>query len=136
MGSGRLIRRAVMADVPRIIDMIAALAASVDGPQRVCRVKAGETLCGLIHSPDGCVFVSDRGFIAGQIGQTVISPDPVAWELGWYAEDRTGIALLSAFEAWARAKGANLIKMSCKGGAAERILSRRGYRHAETAMVK
>ncbi|WP_147296767.1 hypothetical protein [Paracoccus thiocyanatus] len=124
------------ADIPRIIDMIERLAAAVDGPQRVDRLKTGETLAALIQDPGGIAFISARGFIAGCIAQTVINPDPVAIEMGWYAEDRSGLALLRAFEAWAHRQGATLIKLSCKGGAAQRILQRSGYRIAEIQMVK
>ena len=116
--------------------MTERLAASVSGPQRVCRIKTGQTLAGLIHRPDGAVWRSERGFIAGQITHTVISPDPVAVELGWYSEDRSGVRLLRAFEAWAHERGATLIKMSCAGGAAQQLLERAGYRACETAMVK
>ena len=131
-----LIRPATSADIPRILDLIEALAAAVDGPQRVCRIRAGETLAGLIADPRGVVLVSGGGFNAGCNTQTVISPDPVAVELGWFARDRSGLRLLRAFEAWASGQGAVLIKMSCNGGVAQRILERSGYRAAETAMVK
>ena len=133
MGSCRL---AVEADIPRVIDLVEKLADWVKGPQRVCRLRTGETLAGLLQDPRGVVLVTDCGFIAGCITQTVISPDPVAVELGWYAEDRSGLVLLRAFEAWASQQGASLIKLSCNGGAAQRILERAGYRAAETAMVK
>lgn len=129
-------RQATEADIPRIIDMVERLAAAVDGPQRVCRIKTGGVLAGLIHSETGVVYVTDAGFIAGAIADTVISPDPVAIELGWYAEDRSGLRLLRAFEAWAHEQGATLIKMSCNGGAAQQILERAGYKAAEIAMVK
>lgn len=131
-----MIRLAVEADIVEIIDMVEQLAASVRGPQRVCRIKTGQTLAGLIHGLDGAVWRSERGFIAGCITQTVINADPVAIEMGWYAEDRSGLRLLRAFEDWARERGATLIKMSCNGGAAQQILERAGYRACETAMVK
>jgi len=131
-----MIRRAGLQDIPAIIDMIERLAAAVSGPQRVDRIKTGETLAGLIHDPRGLVLVAGCGFIAGCITQTVISAEPVAFELGWYAEDRSGLALLRAFEDWAREQGAVLIKLSCNGGAAQRILERSGYRVAEIQMVK
>ncbi len=115
--------------------MVARLVAAVDGPQKLCRIRTGQTLAGLITSPDGFLAVSDHGFIAATITQTVISPDPCAVELGWWAE-RDGLSLLKAFEEWADRKGATLKKMSCKGGTAQRILERAGYRAAETAMVK
>lgn len=136
MGAGQLIRQASEADIPRCIDMTEALAASVSGPQNICRLRTGETLAGLLRNPQGAVFVSNGGFIAGQIMQTVISPDPVAYELGWFASDRSGLRLLRAFEAWSEEQGATLIAMSAKGGAAQRILERRGYTVAEVQMVK
>lgn len=131
-----MIRPAVESDIVRIIDMVERLAEAVGGPQKPCRVKTGRTISGLIHSPDGAVWVSDGGFIAGCMTQTIISPDPVAIELGWWAGDRSGIRLLHRFEAWARERGATLIKMSANGGAAAKILERSGYRACETAWVK
>ena len=130
-----MIRPAVEADIPRLIDWVERLVEAVEGPQRVCRIKTGQTLAGLIASPDGFVAVSDHGFIAATITQTVISPDPCAVELGWWAE-RDGLSLLKALEDWADSKGATLKKMSCAGGTAQRMLERAGYRQAETAMVK
>lgn len=131
-----MIRQASAADIPAIIDLIERLARAVQGPQRVDRIKTGETLAGLMASPQGVVLVSEQGFIAGCMMQTIINPDPVAFELGWYAEDRSGLRLLRAFEAWAVGQGATLIKLSCNGGAAQQILERSGYRVAEIQMVK
>lgn len=129
-------RLATEADIPRTIDLVERLREAVGGPQRVCRIKTGETLAGLIHSPDGVVYVTEGGFIAGDIARTVISPDPVAVERGWYAEDRSGLSLLRTFETWADTKGATLKKFSCIDGPARRILERAGYRLSELAMVK
>lgn len=131
-----MIRPAVEADIPAIVGMVERLAEAVNGPQRPCRVKTGQTIAGLIHSPDGAVWRSDGGFIAGCITQTIISPDPVAVETGWWASDRSGLALLRTFERWAHDRGATLIKMSCAGGAAQKILERSGYRVAEIQMVR
>jgi len=131
-----MIRPAIEADIPRLIDMTEALAVSVSGPQAVCRLRAGETLAGIINSPRGAVFVSGGGFIAGRIMQTVISSDLCAFELGWLATDRNGLRLLRTFEVWAADQGATLIKMSANGGKAQRILERRGYAVAEVQMVK
>ena len=131
-----MIRRAVEADIPRIVDMIEALTEAVSGPQRVCRVQAGATVVGLMNDPQGVVLVSEGGFIAGRITQTPINPAPVAVEMGWYATDRSGLRLLRAFEAWAERMGATLVKMSCNGGRAQALLERAGYRVAEIAMVR
>lgn len=136
MDAGRMIRRALEDDIPRITDMVGRLAASVSGPQAVCRIRTGETLARLIHTPTGAVWRSERGFIAGEIVQTVISSEPVAVELGWWSEDRSGLRLLRAFEGWAREQGATLIKLSANGGPAEKLLAANGYRPAETAWVK
>lgn len=130
-----MIRPATMQDVPRIIDMIEKLAATVNGLP-VDRIKAGETLAGLLADRAAAVLVSDGGFIAGRLGDTFISRDLVAYEMGWFAEDRSGLRLLRAFEAWAQSRGAAMIAMSCNGGAAQRILERSGYRVAEIQMVK
>lgn len=135
MGSGKL-RLAVAQDIPRIIDMIEALARSVDGPQRVDRETAGNSLMSHIMDSMAVVFMTDGGFISGRIISTVINPEPVAFETGWYARDRSGIRLLRAFEAWSRDKGAALVTMSCNGGSAQQILQRCGYRSAEIHMVK
>lgn len=135
MGSRQLIRPATMQDVPRIIDMIEKLAATVNGLP-VDRIKAGETLAGLLTDPAGVVLVSDRGFIAGRVAETFINRDLAAYEMGWFAEDRSGLPLLRAFEAWAQSRGAAMIAMSCNGGAAQRILERAGYEAMEIKMVK
>lgn len=135
MGAGELIRPATMQDVPSIIDMIEKLAATVNGLP-VDRIKAGETLAGLLADRAAAVLVSDGGFIAGRLGDTFISRDLVAYEMGWFAEDRSGLRLLRAFEAWAQSRGAAMIAMSCNGGGAKRILERSGYETMEIKMVK
>ncbi len=136
MGARIVIRVAVEADIPRIIDLVERLRQAVNGPQRPCRIATGQTIAALIHSPDGSVWVSERGFLAAKLGRTIISPDLIAEECGWYAEDKSGLKLLRAFEAWADARGATLKRMSCNGGDAQRILERAGYKVAEIAMVK
>lgn len=135
MVARQLIRPAAEADIPRIVDWVEQLVEAVGGPQRVDRIKTGQTVAGLIASPDGFVAVSDHGFIAACLSQTIISTDPVAIECGWFAT-RDGLTLLRAFEDWADAKGATLKVMSCKGGAAKAILTRQGYRLCEEHLVK
>lgn len=130
-----MVRAATEGDIIKIVGMVERLVEAVDGPQKPCRIKTGQTLAGLIASPDGFVAVSDHGFIAACLTQTIISPEPVATELGWWAE-RDGLSLLWAFEEWADSKGATLKKMSCNGGLARAILARQGYRAAEEAWVK
>jgi len=131
-----MIKKASHEDIPEIINLVESLVQSIEGPQRVCRLKTGETIAGLINDPSGVVFISKGGFIAGCIVRTVISNAPVSVELGWHANDKSGLRLLSSFENWSAEMGATLIKVSCKGGSAEEILRRRGYRLAETNWVR
>lgn len=135
MGSGVVIRPATMQDIPRVIDLIEKLAAVVNG-LAVDRIKTGQTLAGLLVDSAGVVLVSEGGFIAGRVAETFINRDRVAFEMGWFAEDRSGLRLLRAFEAWARERGAVMIAMSCAGGTAQRILERAGYEAKEINMVK
>lgn len=129
-----MIRPADHSDVLRIVDMIEDLRAAVAGPVAVDRAWTARTVAGLISDPDGVVFVSGGGFIAGAMRGTIINPEPVAVEHGWFARDRSGLALLRAFEAWAHGRGARLIQLST--GAAGPDLARLGYRLAERAWIK
>ena len=129
-----MIREATADDVIRIVDMVEALRLAVGGPVSVNRPHTARTVAGLLASPDGAVWVSDAGFIAGALTQTIISPAPLAQELGWYATDGTGLRLLRRFEAWARERGAVLIQLST--GPTGPDLTRLGYWRAEQAWVR
>lgn len=55
----------------------------------------------------GGVFVSPGGMIGGVISPLYFNPAILyAYELFWWAPDRNGRALKSAFEAWAKERGA------------------------------
>lgn len=128
------VRRATSADILPIVDMIEALRASVCGPVAVDRAHTAATLAGLLSAPDGAVWVSPGGFIAGVLTRTIISPVPFAQELGWFATDGSGLRLLRVFEAWAQERGAALIQLST--GPSGPDLTRLGYRRAEQAWVR
>lgn len=128
------VRLAGAQDVLRVVEMIEDLRAAVQGPIPVDRAWTARTVAGLIASDDGAVWITDGGFIAGVIEPTIISPAPVAKEMGWYSRDRSGLLLLRAFEGWARMRGATLIQLST--GSEGLDLSRFGYRIAERAWVK
>lgn len=128
------VRVATADDILRIVGMVEALADAINGPVPVDRGWTAATLARLIESDHGAVFVSDGGFIAGALQPTVISPRIVAKELGWFASDRSGMALLRAFEAWAASAGAEMVQIST--GAVGPDLARLGYRRAEQAWVK
>ncbi|MDN5568454.1 MAG: hypothetical protein L0G27_06855 [Paracoccus sp. (in: a-proteobacteria)] len=129
-----LIRLATCADVIRIVDMVEALRKAVGGPVAVDRPHTASVIARLIASPDGAVWVSAGGFIAGSLQPTIINPAPVAMEHGWYATDGCGLRLLRAFEAWAKERGALLVQISTGPDGLD--LTRLGYRVAERAWIK
>lgn len=128
------VRLATEADILRIVGMIEDLRAAIDGPIKVDRAHTAATVARLIASPDGFVAVSDGGFIAGMMTQTVISPDPIAQELGWMAQDGSGLRLLRAFEKWAQERGARWVNLSTGHDGPD--LTRLGYRRAEQAWAR
>lgn len=133
------VRRAVVADLPRIIEYVQALTLAIDGPCEVDPKVTRETLLHFIANPNAAVFVSDAGFLAGSLGATLISSERFAHECGWFAKDGSGVRLLKAFEAFAAQHGAR-VRLSTASWEATppklRIwLQARGYRPVETAWV-
>ena len=129
-----IVKRATGSDVLRIVDMVEALREAVGGPIPVDRAWTSQTIAALCTGHDSAVWVSAGGFIAGSLQPTVISPDLIAMEHGWFATDGTGLRLLRRFEAWARERGATLVQLST--GPSGLDLSRLGYRVAERAWIK
>lgn len=125
------------ADISHVVRLVGQLTASVNGPQAVSAAHTGAHVARLIQSPAALVLVSDDGFIAAEVFSTIINPEPVAFEHGWFATDRSGLRLLIAFEKWADSMNARK-KMSthAQGGVAARILEKRGYRATELAWFK
>jgi GNAT superfamily N-acetyltransferase len=88
---------------------------------------------------DGC-FVGDHGVIMGIITEHWAAPShKVAIELAWYGAGE-GDALLAAFEAWAKERGAVGVQMSTIGAAhddkVEKKLVKHGYTVAERGLFK
>lgn len=127
-------RPATCDDIPRITDMVERLQAAAQIPQIPDRAHTQASLARLILRDDAIVLTTDAGFIAGSIECTVISPEPIAVEHGWFAADRSGLRLLRAFEVWAAARGAR-VRLST-GVVAGPDLARLGYRPVELAWVK
>lgn len=122
------------ADIDHVVRMVVALREAISGPVEPDPAHIGETVLRLMHSPDGVVFVTDGGFLAGEVLQGVVSPARIAVEHGWFARDRSGLRLLTAFEAWAAGKGCAGIRMSAPPG--NTAMQRRGYRAVETVWWK
>lgn len=128
------VRLAVPADIPRIVPMVEALVEASGMPLAVDREWTAQSLLALIAGRNSAVWISDGGFLAGRVVRTLISPEPVAVEDGWYATDRSGIRLLRAFEQWAGDMGATKIRLST--GQPGPDLARLGYRPVELAWVR
>lgn len=128
------VRKATAKDILIIVDYIECLRTAIGGPVQVDREYTAATIARLIASSDGLVLISDGGFIAAILQQTMISPSLIALECGWYASDGSGRKLLEAYEGWARERGATLIQLST--GPTGPDLTRLGYRRAEQAWIK
>lgn len=132
-GAGN-VRLATASDVMHIVDLVEDLREAVNGLMPVNRPWTAQFVAGLIDSPQGVVFVSGDGFIAGMLQPTVINPAHIALENGWFARDGSGRALRLAFEDWGRKQGAEMVKLST--GAIGPDLSKDGYVLTEKTWVK
>lgn len=140
-----MIRAATLADVGAIVRMSQELAEATRMPIEVdaswaaafvARVVVGDGLA-LVVDIDGAA----GGFLVATVGQSSVSPRPVAIEHGWWcgpAAKGWGVALLARYEAWARERGCAFARMSIphRSAIGEVLSKRRGYQFAETAMVK
>lgn len=125
-------RPATACDIPRITDLVERLIEVSGIPQVVDRAHTQAVLMSFIQRRDALVLVTAGGFLAASIERSVVSPEPIACEHGWFATDRSGLRLLRAFEAWAKLHGAR-VRLST--GIAGPDLSRLGYRAIEMAWV-
>jgi hypothetical protein len=82
-------------------------------------------------------FVSDGGFIGGFITPDLMRCQTALVELGWYAEDNSGMALLDAFLDYGRADPGidetRICTMNTSAPSVGRALQRRGGELAETS---
>jgi GNAT superfamily N-acetyltransferase len=130
-----VIRPAGEADLPLILDMGRELHAATGLPGRY----DPKHFAARVTRMDG--FVSPRGAILGIVTPSMWSPDVlVAWEGFWWATDGNGMALLRAFEGWARESGATRVQIGTqhayRGEAVGRLLEREGYAMRETYWTK
>lgn len=126
-----MIRRATIEDVEHCATLGHKFIVAADMPP--ASLEECRTFCAsLLHHPDGVMFISPQGVIAGLLAPLYYKPGyKQAVELFWWAEDGNGLRLLQAFETWARERGADDINMSTLAhytpkGVPE-LLRRRGY---------
>ncbi len=77
----------------------------------------------------GVVLFTKNGFIAGTPVEHLCLFGRTMMELGWYAKDRSGLALLIEFEKVSKELGCKEINMTtlAKNPRADKILTRFGY---------
>ena len=134
-----MIRQMVSADIPAVVEMVGELRLAAGQPQEVEPERTAATLQRLLDSRLGDVWVVDGiGFVAGEIVQSAVSSERIAFEHGWYSrEPGWGMRLMRVFESWAVGRGCSRVRMSAPiGGPVRGMLEKRGYEAVEIAMVR
>ena len=128
-----MIRRATLDDLPDICEMVKQFNEDYYG-RPLNMTKTVDTIHLLIS--DGSVFVSPQGFIGGLATADLFRDDVALVELGWYATDRSGMALLDAFIQEGRDLEVDEIRMCTmhtSPASVGRALERRGFSITETS---
>lgn len=133
-----MIRPAALSDIPQLLAWGARFhAMAAPGPGFNSDAVAA-LLAQLIEADHGAVLMHDHGVIGGVLNPAYCDP---AWlmavEVFWWAE-RDGLALLRAFEDWARDNGAQEVR-TCSFAALPRagaVLQRKGYASIEISYQK
>lgn len=138
-----MIRPAVLADVPRLVEMGHAFINSsqydgrlADNPAQMAAMAAH-----LIESDQGLLLVADRGgALVGMIGvlrfDHHLSAEPIAGEVFWWVEPAfrgCGVRLMKRAEQWAKAAGAVRMQMVSPAPQVGQMYERLGYHPIEVA---
>lgn len=123
------------ADISHVVRLSLELAQDLGVSVEPCPASIGAKAAQLMASPSGFVALSTHGFIAGEVVHSYFDGKPHAQELGWFAPDGCGLALLAAFEAWAQSTGCEVVRLSTRPdpGREAILLKRRGYQPTELA---
>ncbi|MET4206845.1 GCN5 family acetyltransferase [Bradyrhizobium sp. LA2.1] len=150
-----MIRGATMSDTGRAIELLrdSHLAAGFDGTGAsgfavpFTAAYAERLFVQHLEMMNGCAIVHDVDDIAQGILLAVAIEHPfgpvwLASETVWWIDPchrgRSAIAMLDAYEAWARGKRCSFVGMAGMGDdpVIARLYERRGYRRAETHFLK
>lgn len=145
-----MIRRATLADVPRLAQM----AAGFVGNSSYARVVTPSERCmrtnfaAVVSSVSGLCFVLEidgkvEGAILGLVTPHLMTGENVAVELGWWVEPHArgaaGLKLLNAYEEAVTQSGVTLSVMTCPPDNSERvgqIYERAGYQKMESTYMR
>ncbi len=135
-----MIRQATSDDLPRLMAVASEFWALSPWSSMVDMSEIA--VCGLLEKAieGGSCFVGERGVIFGFMGPVWAAPDhKIAVELAWWGEGE-GLALLEAFETWAKDNGAIGVQMSTLGAEhddkTEAKLREAGYKVSERGFFK
>lgn len=136
-----MVRQATLSDIDQIIAWGREFHTYGPWRDRVPFVEADlrVSIGAMLESENGAVFIDDNGMCGGILFPMYFNLSHlVAQELFWWSKD--GREVREAFEAWAMARGASSIQMSCladdRESATRRLFRIRGYRPIETSLWK
>ena len=130
------IRHATSTDIPQLLEWMAEFHAKSNTLVPFNADYTGEFL-GML-TDKGVVLMHEHGMIGGIITPAFCNGEWLqAHEIFWFAK-RDGLQLLTAFEAWAKASGANEVRMSslCEIPRSGELLLHRGYTAIDTFYSK
>ena len=141
-----MIRRAVVADKSRCLQLARNFHIASGLPIPFSPAYASLLFDACLRERDRfCLVLDDggvHGVLAAQAGSLPIAPVKAATELIWWIEPthrgRSAIAMLEAYEAWARERGCMFANMVGLGSdpLPARLYERRGYIAAERHFMK
>jgi GNAT superfamily N-acetyltransferase len=144
--TGRVIREAIVDDIPVLVEMGMRFAQS-DAYKRFVRdnpVQFEEMARMLITSGLGVILVLEKnGCVEGMIGMLCtphfLSGDMFAGEICWWINPEhrgDGVRLMKFAETWAREHGALSIQMVAPNERVGRLYKRMGYQQTEVSYQK
>lgn len=129
-----MIRVAHFSDIPRILTQVRKFNDTYyDVP--LDEDRAEEFITRLVSGDEGVVMISDAGFIAAVPMTDPFRSKRYLVEIGWYAEDNSGLRLLKSLEDYARMRLYDEVRMTTleSNPGVEKLLSRKGYTAIETS---
>lgn len=141
-----MIRPATAADKAALIVMARNFHAAAPelAAHPFCALTAARTAHAHINQPGALALVLDLDGVVGallaQVQGMPFSAARVTREVAFWIEPRArgawGLAMVRAYEAWARGQGAALIGLACLDDRAGAMFTRMGFARAETMMTK
>ncbi len=139
------IRPAAVEDVPALVILGQQFRAEIYTKWPDNPVQMAHTATGLIHNPDGCVFVGGAdGCVVGMFGCVVfihpLTGERVGSEVFWYVtpteRGSLGLRLLHTAEQWAKDHGAVRFQLVAPSVEVQRMCARLGYDPIEVALER